>query len=72
MPNSYPSDWIEKILRQHGFILVSQKGSHAKFIALIGGRKVVTIVPASKKDIPRGTFQAILKQSGLSKDDFAS
>jgi len=70
MPNSYPSDWIEKILRHHGFVFVSQNGSHRKFAAIISSKKAIVIVPANRDDVPRGTFHAILKQSGLSKEDF--
>jgi len=28
------------------------------------------IVPAGRKEMPRGTFNSIVKQSGLSKSDF--
>lgn len=29
-----------------------------------------TIVPDNKKEIPRGTFKSILRQSGLEEKDF--
>jgi predicted RNA binding protein YcfA (HicA-like mRNA interferase family) len=60
------SKTIIQTLKKHGFVEVSQKGSHKKY------RKEnrVVIVPYPKKEIPRGTFASILRQSGLQKEDF--
>ncbi|WP_419662585.1 conserved uncharacterized protein, YcfA-like [Desulfosarcina variabilis str. Montpellier] len=57
---------IIKVLMDNGFSLVSQKGSHKKY------RKEdrIVIVPDPKKEIPRGTFSSILRQSGLDKKIF--
>jgi len=57
---------IIKILKGNGFVLVSQKGSHKKFRK---GTRIV-IVPDPKKEIPRGTFASILRQSGIDKQLF--
>jgi len=57
---------IINVLQQHGFLFISQKGSHKKFKK--DNRTV--IVPDPKKEIPRGTFNSILRQSGLHKEDF--
>lgn len=67
MPELFSSEAIIRILQKNGFVLVSQKGSHKKF------RKAnrIVIVPDPKKEIPKGTFASILRQSGLNKDDFA-
>jgi len=54
-------------LKKHGFTEVSKKGSHAKYKNDDG---VTVIVPHPKSEIPIGTFSSILKQSGLSKEDF--
>jgi len=66
MPELFSSEAIIRILQRNGFVLVSQKGSHKKF------RKAnrIVIVPDPKKEIPKGTFASILRQSGLKKDDF--
>lgn len=66
MPKLYSSRQIAKVLRRHGFVLVSQRGSHAKF------RKGSTtaIVPMAKKEIPLGTFRSIARQSKLKAEDF--
>jgi predicted RNA binding protein YcfA (HicA-like mRNA interferase family) len=50
----------------NGYNFVSQKGSHAKYKK--GGRTV--IVPSPKKEIPLGTFRSIIRQAGLTHEDF--
>ncbi|MDP4038370.1 MAG: type II toxin-antitoxin system HicA family toxin [bacterium] len=66
MSKLYSSAQIVKVLRKKGFVLISQRGSHAKF------RKAskTVIVPMAKKEIPMGTFHSIVRQSGLKKNDF--
>jgi predicted RNA binding protein YcfA (HicA-like mRNA interferase family) len=48
--------------------LVSQKGSHQKFRHANGHS---AIVPAGRKEIPRGTLASIIRQSGLAKELFS-
>lgn len=67
MSKLHSSKHIIKVLKAHGFNEVSRKGSHAKF-KNDQGRSV--IVPDPKPEIPPGTFDSILKQSGLNKADF--
>ena len=69
MPKLYSSDYIIKVLYKHGFMFVSQKGSHAKF-RKNGDPVLTTIVPADRKEIPIGTFRSILRQSGLIEGNF--
>lgn len=52
-----------KLLKQHGFHMVSQNGSHIKLKNSETGRTV--IVPYHAKDLKKGIEQAILKQAGL-------
>lgn len=61
MPKLLSSKEIMKVLEQHGFVFISQRGSHAKY------RKDshTAIVPTPKKEIPLGTFRSIVRQSGL-------
>lgn len=68
MPKLYSSKYIIRVLNQHGYEEVSKRGSHTK-LKNIDGR--VVIVPHPKPEIPYGTFDSILKQSGLSKTDFS-
>lgn len=69
MPKLHSSDWIIKTLEKHGFIQVSQKGSHLKMRS-IGEPVRTVIIPTNRKEIPMGTFQSILRQSGLTNIDF--
>jgi predicted RNA binding protein YcfA (HicA-like mRNA interferase family) len=55
------------ILLEHGFFYVSQKGSHIKYQDAHGH---TVIVPAGRKEIPRGTLGSIIRQSGLPKELF--
>ena len=66
MPKLLSSKAIVKVLEQHGFVFVSQKGSHAKY----RNGSLTTIVPLPKKEIPLGTFRSIVRQSGLQIEDF--
>jgi predicted RNA binding protein YcfA (HicA-like mRNA interferase family) len=69
MPKLYSSNEILQILLKHGFIFISQKGSHVKY-RKTGKPTLTVIVPADRKQVPLGTFHSILRQSGLTKDDF--
>jgi predicted RNA binding protein YcfA (HicA-like mRNA interferase family) len=69
MPKLYSSLLVLKILEAHGFIFVSQKGSHIK-LRKTGNPTLTVIVPADRKEIPMGTMRAILRQSKLMPVDF--
>ncbi|MDB5191635.1 MAG: hypothetical protein JWQ96_1198 [Segetibacter sp.] len=69
MPKLYSSSQVLKVLNHHGFYLVSQNGSHINY-RKIGDPTLTVIIPAERKQIPQGTFNSILKQYALSKDDF--
>ena len=58
---------VVAILTTHGFTFVSQKGSHIKY-RHANGRSA--IVPAGRKEMPRGTLASIVRQSGLSRELF--
>jgi predicted RNA binding protein YcfA (HicA-like mRNA interferase family) len=66
MSNLPSSKQIVKVLINNGFTFTSQRGSHAKYKK--GNRTV--IVPSPKKEIPLGTFRSIIRQSGLTKENF--
>ncbi|WP_419802027.1 type II toxin-antitoxin system HicA family toxin [Mucilaginibacter sp.] len=69
MPKLYSSDYIIKILKSKGFNIISQQGSHIK-LRRFGRPTLTAIVPAGRKEMPIGTFRSILKQAGLSENDF--
>jgi len=66
MPKLYSSKYIIKILEKHGFVFVSQKGSHVKYRK----KSLTVIIPSPKKEIPYGTFKSILRQAKLAEEDF--
>lgn len=66
MPKLFSLKEIVTVLLACGFILISQKGSHAKFRK----NNLTVIVPMSKKEIPLGTFRSILRQANLDIADF--
>jgi len=69
MPKLYSSNHIIKILQKKGFKFISCKGSHIK-MRKIAHPVINTIIPANKKEIPYGTFKAILLQTKLNEKDF--
>ncbi len=69
MPKLYSSVHILKVLAAHGFIFISQKGSHIK-LRKTDEVTLTVIVPANRKEIPIGTFRSILRQSSLTEDQF--
>ena len=60
------SKLIISTLLKNDFRFISKRGSHCKY------RKddKTVIVPSPRKEIPIGTFRSIVRQSGLSVDDF--
>ena len=58
---------LVKILKKKGFVLDRGRGSHQ--IWLHPGSRKRAIVPMHNKDIPKGTFFAILKQAGINKNE---
>lgn len=58
-----------KALERAGFTWTSQKGSHIKYKKHYEGTSRTVIIP-NYSEIPKGTFKAILKQAGMSLEDF--
>ena len=63
---------IEKILKAHGFVLSRQKGSHQQFVGFIHGIKRRVTVIANQKSFAPGTLKSMIRQSGLSEEEFKS
>ena len=57
-----PKEIIKK-LKQNGFIIINQNGSHVKLKNPESGKQV--IVPYHSQAMKKGLEQAILKQAGL-------
>ena len=69
MPKPVLLRLILKVLRKNGFFLIREKGSHARFRRAESPERNVTI-KMTEKEIPYGTFQSILLQTGLEEKDF--
>ena len=54
---------VIRLLRDHGFEEVRQRGSHLVLCNDRTGQS--TTVPVGKKDVPIGTLRAILKEAGI-------
>lgn len=58
-----------KILEQHGFVAVRQRGSH-RIMQLQSEGTTVTVPVPIHDPIRRGTLQSVIRQSGLAKSLF--
>ena len=59
---------VVRVLRRHGFVLTSQKGSHQKW-RHPNGRQVIVAMHGAKP-IPIGTLRSIIEGSGLGEEAF--
>jgi predicted RNA binding protein YcfA (HicA-like mRNA interferase family) len=60
---------VKRKLEAAGFAEVSSKGSHVKFAKVTQHGTYTAIVP-KHREVPAGTLHSILKQAGLSPDEF--
>ncbi len=67
MPRRLGSSDVIRVLQEHGFGSVTQRGSHAKYKNASGR---IAIGPHPKKELPVGTTRSIIRQSGLTPQDF--
>jgi len=57
-----------KILQTAGFKVIRQKGSH---VIMINDRKTRIVIPVHpRKNVKPGLIRAIIKEAGLSREDF--
>ncbi|MCL5770478.1 MAG: type II toxin-antitoxin system HicA family toxin [Planctomycetes bacterium] len=61
---------MRRKLHSAGFVEISQKGSHVKFMKVSPVGTRIVIVPRHSRDVPRGTLRSILNQAGLTPDAF--
>ncbi|MAF37141.1 addiction module toxin, HicA family [archaeon] len=57
------SSFLIKMIEKDGWVLNRTKGSHHVFRH--PNKTGIVVIPHPKKDIPKGTYNAILKQAGL-------
>ncbi|MBF8303379.1 MAG: hypothetical protein HW396_1660 [Candidatus Dadabacteria bacterium] len=70
LPSLKPKE-VLRALQRAGFYIHHQTGSHIILKHPSHPSKRV-VLPYHNKDLKRGTLQSILKQAGLSLDDFLS
>ncbi len=66
-----PYRTVKRKLLAAGFTETSQKGSHVKFTRLLPEGLRTVIVP-SHRQVAVGTLRSILRQAGLTPDEFDS
>lgn len=71
MPKRHSGRKIIKTLEKAGFYQISQKGSHIKLRGLRKGQLRTIIVP-DHKEVAIGTFQSILRQAAMTREEFES
>jgi predicted RNA binding protein YcfA (HicA-like mRNA interferase family) len=59
---------VIRVLRKHGFVMVSQRGSHQKWRH--ANRRQVILAMHGNKPIPIGTLKSIVEGSGSTVEDF--
>ncbi len=60
---------VKRKLLAAGFIETSQRGSHVKFVRAVPEGLRTVIVP-SHRELAVGTLRSILRQAGLTSDEF--
>lgn len=69
MPKLYSARIVLHALTRGDFLIVGQKGSHVKLIKKTSEKTWVVIVP-NHKEIAIGTFSSILRQAGMTREEF--
>lgn len=67
LPSIKPKELI-KTFEKFGYIIDRQKGSHIILYEALSKRRLT--IPMHTKDVPNGTLLSIIKQSGLTKEEF--
>ena len=60
---------VDCVLSRQGFIVTHQRGSHRYYKSPITG-KIVTSIPMHPGDLNRSLLKEILKQVGMSEEEF--
>lgn len=67
LPSYKPRELIRKF-EKLGYAIDRQKGSHVILYNSRQGKRLT--IPLHARDLPRGTVLSIIKQAGLSKEEF--
>ncbi len=67
LPSLRPAQ-VVRALQKDGWEIDRQSGSHVVLVK--PERAAIVIVPMHRRDIPRGTLRGILKDAGLTQEEF--
>ena len=62
---------VIKMLEKEGFLVVRQRGSHVSLHKKANDKTLLVVVPM-KKEIKKGTLLSIIKQAGMTREEFLS
>lgn len=69
LPVVKPRDVI-RALEKAGFVVARIKGSHHILVHRNDAERITNVPAHASHDLPRGTLRAIIKQAGLTVDEF--
>ncbi len=69
LPSVRPQE-VVRALERAGWEVARQKGSHVSLKK--EGASFIVTVPMHRRDLPRGTLTAIVKDAGMTIDEFVS
>lgn len=69
LPKLSGAQIIKVLVKDFGFKVARQRGSHVILKKFVAGRKIVTVVPMHK-EVKIGTLFGILELGRINKDDF--
>ena len=67
IPSFKPRELIKRF-EKAGYVIDRKKGSHVILYNSIHGKRLT--IPLHVKDVPKGTLLSIIKQSGLTREEF--
>jgi predicted RNA binding protein YcfA (HicA-like mRNA interferase family) len=56
---------VGRLLRDHGFLFIHQRGSHLVYRRQLPGGDSATVPVPNRREIPVGTLKSIINLSGL-------
>jgi len=59
---------VIRALERDGWVVIRQRGSHVSLAK--EGVEHVIVVPTHRREMPRGTLADIIKDAGLTQDEF--
>ena len=61
---------VIKLLQKEGFSITRQKGSHVSLHKKLEDGSIHLVVVPRKSEIKKGTLLSIMKQAGISREEF--